>query len=217
MLRILVLVCAVAATAGCVSVQHLPMDAASADSMKGKEMVLAERPRPDFAAMTPTKAMFGAIGGAAMVGEGNDIVKANAVQDPAIYIGESLAEALGTRYSIRRSPKGVPVVTDETADLAKVGAASDLALDVRTINWSMAYYPTSWGKYRVIYSARLRLLDTKSGKVLAEGGCARVPDEIATAPSYDELLANNAERLKQELRTAAEFCVNEFRTKTLAL
>jgi hypothetical protein len=193
------------------------MDASSADAIKGKEVVLAERPRPDFAAMTPTKAAFGAIGGAAMISEGNDIVKKNEIQDPAVFIGETLAAALGARYSIRRSPKGVPVVTDDAADLAKSGAGSDLALDVRTINWTMAYYPTSWGRYRVLYSARLRLLDTKTGKVLAEGGCARAPEETPASPSYDELLANNAERLKQELKAAAEFCVNEFRTKTLAL
>ena len=217
MLRTFLLVGVAAASAGCVSVQQIPMDAASVDAIKGKEVMLAERARPDFAAMTPTKAAFGAIGAAAMVSEGNEIVKTHRIEDPAVYIGERLASALGTRYSIRRSPKGAPVASDEAADLAKSAAASDLALDVRTINWSLAYYPTSWGRYRVIYSARLRLVDTRTGKVLAEGGCARVPDDASTAPSYDELLANNAERLKKELQSAAEFCANEFRTKTLAL
>ena len=71
--------------------------------------------------------------------------------------------------------------------------------------------------YLYEYSARMRLVDTKSGQVLAEGACSRVPEETKASPTYDEMLANNAERLKQELRSAAEFCVNEFRTKTLAL
>lgn len=217
MLRTFVLIGAAAATAGCVSVQQIPMSASSVDAIRGKEVMLAERPRPDFDAMTADKAMFGAIGGAAMTSAGNDIVKRNGIQDPALYIGDVLAAELGTRYSIRRSPKGAPIATDDAADLAKSASGSDLALDVRTINWMFAYFPTSWTRYRVIYNARLRLIDTKSGRVIAEGGCSRIPDQTPAAPTYEQLLANNAERLKHELKAAADFCVSEFRTKTLAL
>jgi hypothetical protein len=63
----------------------------------------------------------------------------------------------------------------------------------------------------------MRLVDAKSGSVLAEGGCARVPEHTPEAPSYDELVANSAQRLKQELKTAADFCISEFKSKTLAL
>src|SRR5688572_25120486 len=193
------------------------MEASSADALRGKEVALAERKRPDFTAMTADKAAFGAIGAAAMISTGNDLVKQHGIEDPAVYIGESLASALGSRYSIRRSPKGAPVLTDEAADLAKAASGVDLALDVRTLGWAFAYYPTSWARYRVIYNARLRLVDTKTGKVLAEGLCARAPEQTTASPSYNELLANNAERLKQELRAAADYCVSEFKTKTLAL
>jgi hypothetical protein len=216
MFRLLVVVAA-AMTAGCVSVQQIPMSASSAEAVKDKEIALSQRARPDFAASTPAKAVFGMIGAAAMISEGNKLVKENGIEDPALHIAQTLVAELQGRYNTRLSPKGAPVASDDVADLVKNANGSDVVLDVRTINWSFVYFPLSLGKYRVIYSARLRLVDAKSGRVLAEGGCHRVPEQTAQSPTYGELLANSAARLKQELRTAADFCISEFKTKTLAL
>lgn len=213
----LVVVAATLGMAGCVSVQQIPMNASSAEALKDKEIALSERARPDFAATTPGRGAFGMIGAAVTISEGNKLVKEHGIEDPALYIGKSLAADLHGRYSTRLSLKGAPVASDEVGDLVKNANGSALLLDVRTINWSFVYFPTSWGKYRVIYSARLRLVDAKSGKVLAEGSCARVPDQTDNAPSYDELIANSAARLKQELRTAADFCIGEFKSKVLSL
>jgi hypothetical protein len=217
MRKVLAPVAAAALAAGCVSVQQIPMDASSAQTLRGKEVALAERKAPDFTAMTADKAAFGMIGAVAMTSAGNELVKRHGIEDPAVHIGETLAAELGSRYSIRRSPKGAPILTDEAADLAKAASSSDIALDVRTLGWAFAYFPTSWARYRVIYNARLRLVDTKSGKVLAEGLCSRVPVQTPESPSYEQLLADNAARLKQELRAAADYCVSEFKVKTLAL
>ena len=216
MFRFLLVVVA-ATTAGCVSVQQIPMNPSSADTIKDKEIALSQRAKPDFAASTPAKAMFAMIGATAMISEGNELIRKNAIEDPAVYIAHTLADDLHGRYNTRLSPKGVAVAGDDVADLVKNANGSDLVLDIRTLNWSFVYFPLSLGKYRVIYSARLRLVDAKSGRILAEGGCYRVPEHTAHSPTYDELVANSAARLKQELRTAADFCVSEFKAKTLAL
>jgi hypothetical protein len=50
---------------------------------------------------------------------------------------------------------------------------------------------------------------------VAEGFCSRVPDQTPNSPTYEELLANNAERLKRELKEAADFCIGDFKTKVL--
>lgn len=215
MFRLAALAAAVA-TAGCASVQHVPMNGASAEALKGKEIALAERPRPDFAASTPARAMFGGLGAALMIREGNRIVTDHGIQDPALYISKKLATELHGRYHVRVSPKSAATTSDEPAEIARNANGADLVLDVRTINWSFMYFPASWGRYRVIYTARLRLVEAKSAKVLAEGGCSRVPDHTEDAPSYEELVSNSAERLKLELATAAEFCVDEFKSKVLA-
>lgn len=200
---------------GCVSVQNVPMDSASWQRVKDKALTVSKREKPDFAAMTAGKAAFALIGAAAMVSAGNEIVRTNNIEDPATYIEATLSADLRTKHNVHVSPNPMPVNTDDVAQLSQPSSDVDLLLDVRTINWSFAYFPTTWNKYRVIYSARLRLVDIKNGRVLAEGGCARVPEETPTAPSYDELLANNAERLKRELKIAADYCVGEFKSKTL--
>jgi len=216
MFRFLLVVVA-AMTAGCVSVQQIPMSAASLEAIKGKELALSEREKPDFSAMTPARGAFGMIGAAVTISEGNKLIKENRIEDPAVYIGRTLAADLQGRHNTRLSPKGAAIASDEVTDLVKNAPGTDLVLDVRTLNWSFVYFPTVWGKYRVIYSARMRLVDTKSGRVLAEGGCHRAPEHTPDAPSYDELVANSAQRLKQELKTAAEFCISELQAKTLAL
>lgn len=83
--------------------------------------------------------------------------------------------------------------------------------------WSYGYFPTNWGKYRVIYSVRAKLVDVDRGAVLAEAFCSRLPELDATAPSHDELLANEAARLKQELAKAASECAGRFKREMLSL
>ncbi|MFX8274111.1 hypothetical protein ABTL44_19005, partial [Acinetobacter baumannii] len=56
---------------------------------------------PSFTAMTAGKAMFGAIGGVAMVAAGNSIIKENDIQDPARKIGQHLAEKLVAAHGMR--------------------------------------------------------------------------------------------------------------------
>ena len=69
----------------------------------------------------------------------------------------------------------------------------------------------------MIYTARTRLIDVKRAQVVAEGGCKHIPEDSSNAPSYEEFLANGAERLKKELQTAAAACVEQLWTATLAL
>lgn len=202
---------------GCVSVNHIPMTPDAITSINNKEVVTGKREKPNFAAMTAGKAMFAMVGAAAMISAGNEIVAKNNVQDPATYISEKLSTALSMKYGTKVSAKTVSITDDDVQALSRKNPEIDLILDIRTVNWSFVYFPTTWDKYRVIYSARLRLIDVKGGKVTAEGFCSRIPDQTPSSPTYEELLANDAKRLKRELREAADFCINDFKTKVLQL
>src|SRR3954452_4519811 len=48
------------------------------------------------------------------------------------------------------------------------------------------------------------------GLVIAEGECTCTPEQKALSLTYDQLLADNAERLKEELANDAESCVDVF-------
>lgn len=217
---------AASVAAGCVSVQEIPMTAASTDLVRGRELSLSVRDKPDFGAMTAGKmaggALFGALGGAiagsAMVSAGNELVAQNAIEDPAEKIGAMLGATLRAKLDARPVAFRTRLASDEVAEISKSPSGTDLVLDVRTIGWGFVYFPTSWSKYRVLYSARARLLDARKGHVLAESGCAMpVAEDADIAPTYDELLANGASRLKGELQRGADYCAGQFASKMFSL
>ena len=117
--------------------------------------------------MTAGKAMFALVGAAAMIAAGNEIVEENNIEDPASYIQSELAKELSKSYGFKiNETDEKSVKTSKGSEIAKAFPESDLVLDVETINWSFAYFPTDWDNYRVIYSAKLRLIDTKSKSIV---------------------------------------------------
>ena len=179
-------------------------------------LTTTKREKPSFAAMTAGKAMFAAIGALAMISEGNKIITRNDVDDPADYISGELAKAFSNMLNDMEVKTSELVVSSTKAsDLSRYYSESDYVIDVQTINWSLVYFPTDWDSYKVIYSAKLRVIDTRTRTQVAEGYCSRDPEQDASSPSYDMLLADNAERLKEELMIAANYCIGEFKEKVL--
>jgi hypothetical protein len=204
---LMVAACVAAALAGCRNVPEKPLAADAADSLAGREIRLSSGKTPEFAARTAGKTilggLFGALGGAiagsSMAKAGNEIIERNKVPDPAGQIGAELGTALAARFKAK----------------APAAGAADLVLDVQTLQWGFTYLPGEPDKYRVQYQAKARLLDAKNGSVLAESHCAapRAPHEAAVAPTYRDLVANDAARLKSELAQAADFCAGQFALK----
>jgi hypothetical protein len=209
---------ALALLAGCVSVEHIPLATDAAQTLRGREVAVASREQPDFVAMTAARAAIGGLIGAAVMAEGGRrVVENNNIQDPAHTIAQAIAAELRDAHQLRLAGSAISVDSDDVAKIAKENAGGDLLIDVRTISWGYSYFPTTWNRYRVFYSARLRLIDLKNAKVIAEGFCSRMPEETPDAPTGDELLANGAEVLKRELKTAADTCIEHYRGSTFAL
>jgi hypothetical protein len=211
-----ILIAALLATTGCAAVQK-PITEDVAKSLKGKHAAAVAAETPSFTAMTAGKAMFGVFGAAAMISEGNALVAKHGVQDPAVKLSADLAQELGRKLGVSVAAPSGPAASDDIDDLATRHPNEDLVLDVRTVGWSFGYFPTDWSHYRVIYSVKARLIDVKTKEVLAEGFAQRVPDYTPDAPTYDELLASNAARLKAELNKAAKECYAELLQRTFRL
>ncbi len=175
-------------------------------------------PKPDFAAFTAGKAMFGIVGAGLMISAGSQISRENAVDDPATRIAQELAQALSAKYGMR-SPAFEPKVSesDSIEQLVRVYGDADFILDIKTINWSFIYFPTNFARYRVLYSARLRLIDRQRQLAVAEDLCAYNPkyEDTSKGPTREELVNNNAEGLKRELAKAADHCIAFFRANVL--
>ena len=212
-LRIVAL-CVFALTLGaCASTQTVKIDQKAGVQMQGKSVAVTTSDRPPFAAMTAGHGMFAMMGALAALDQGGKLIQENDVPDPAVHIGKALSAGLQAQYAVQLQDAQHPGEEAAVDQLVKAHPDAAFLLDVRTINWSFIYFPTDWNNYRVIYSAQTRLIDTASAKVVAQAFCSRVPDQTPDSPSYDQLLANNAQRLKDELLVAADHCVNEFRSK----
>jgi len=205
------------ATSGCVSTQTVPIAPEHETRISTKSLGHAHFAKPDFTATTRANISFGLIGAAVATAEGNKISQENKVQDPAVMLSSELASALRDRYKISvGAPNSVEVNTDDIAQLKSQFTGADLLLTVRTVSWGFSYL--NWSRYQVIYGAKVRLIDLRAGNILAEGFCWRgVPDDVGTAPTYDELLANGASLLKSGLQQAGAYCLQQFRTAVFRL
>lgn len=200
---------------GCASTKTVPMDTAKVEQSSPGSITITSREKPSFVAMTAGKAMIGGlVGAAAMMVSGNNIVEDNDVEDPASYISSGLAASLAERLGIEQVDEN-EFVTKQTGvpGLSKDYSESDLLVDVETLGWGFSYYPSAMRTYDVTYSARLKVIDTRSMQAVAEAHCSRSPSRTDDSPSRNELLADGAARLKQELREAADACLREFESK----
>jgi hypothetical protein len=165
---------------------------------------------PDFTAFTPGKAAFSLLGDVAMRKEGNEIVGQNAVADPAVAIARDLAQMLNNSVGTRWTPGSAPIVSNEgsASALSSRAAGANLLLMVRTTDWRIWYYTTNFNRYRARVEVVAELIDTTSQTVLAKASCDESSPQSADAsPTYSEMLADGAKRLKDELARAQSACV----------
>lgn len=203
---------------GCVSTATKTIDAQALSAVRQQSVVHTVRDKPSFTTMTLTSATFGAVGAVAAVSEGNRIIGENDIADPAKAITMVLAKAMQSSQGVQLVNEPLHIDSEEPAriaDLAKGKAR--FVLDVRTTGWMLGYFPTNWTHYRVMYAAKARLIDVDSRQVLAEAFCKQTPESAENAPSYDEMVAAGAARLKAELAAAANICSENLSRDMLGL
>ena len=206
--------------AACVAQRGLTSDALA--SLKGRQLTTTVRPPPALLLDIPEAYWLrwrpGVVG---MSVAGEQFVRENAIVDPAFQIARELGDGFGKGYGLRPSP---PVLVGLDGDPTKIHQpipAGDLVLDVWTDNWSLEPFPYEDSRFRVRYRVNMLLIDARVahpvgggwGEVIAEATCSCVSEDASLAPSYDQLVADHAHRVKSELDTAADFCVEDFRSK----
>lgn len=203
---------------GCASAP-LPLAPQSEALLKGKQIKLVEHKRDEmgFSTLTPSGAAFGLIGAAIADNNGRQAIAKFGLIDPAAETSQALAQSLAIRYSASIAAEPIASGGQGTEELARKQGADALVLDVGPSVATIVYYPSSWGKYRVIYGVSVKLLEGKSGQVLVQGYCSHVPDDLPNAPSYDELFAGKGEVLKAHLRTGHAICDSKIRTELFRL
>jgi hypothetical protein len=219
MKNILILIAAATLFTGCATTaSKMPLDSKVAAGMSNKTVALTTSlKKPDFPVLTPTRAALGLFGVAAQISGGNAIINDSNVDDPAVAIAGDLAAILEGEYGSQTIAAPLQVADNNAGTLvAAARASAQYALDVRS-GWNMMYFPTDWTHYRLLYVATARLVDTSTQAVLAEGSCKYFPETNVGAPTYDEMVGNNAAGLKRELSAATRACFVSLKADMFAL
>ncbi len=196
--------------AGCVSTRNSPLSADRTQALRGKTIVVSDRPRADFVAMTAGKAAFALVGAVAMIEAGNAIVKDNGIDDPTILLSQNLTSEAEVRYgAVAATPSSVAIDTTDLAKMAHAASNADLLLDVQSLGSQFRYFPTDWSHYAVDSAFKVRLLDVRSASLIAEGFCRQTTQKDPSPPTKDELLADHAARLKSILATQRDACLQQ--------
>jgi hypothetical protein len=186
-----------------------PLPEAAAATLAGKSLAVTRRGvLPSFMAMTAGKATFALIGAAAMASDGNHLVKDNNIPDPADTVEAVLIPAFIKQYNVTPPSQPGHLITPGNDLKQIIGAApgADLIVDIRSIGWNFAYYPTHWATYWVGYGVEVQLIDAKSAKVLADARCGSDTRNNAAPPSRESLTTNNAQLLKDVLSNLSWDC-----------
>jgi len=158
---------------------------------------------PDFRAKEPTEGMMvgGMAGQIAAAGIGNEIVENNAVPNPAQQVGDAIIASLAGR-GMSPAPNRL---------------AADLLVEITTYKWTIATFAQDPNRYYIVFSSIARMKDAQTEEVLGQTSCKNVvtDTQASAAPTYQEMMANGAARLKIEMLEITKKCADQIVSRSL--
>lgn len=162
------------------------------------------------------------LGGAALMGLGLEIygeslsrssgaqmIKDYSLEDPILAVKEQFILYLvfnSDSKNIRFVQE--PLRSDNINDLKKI-SGDGMVIDFKTIHIGLSYFLTYWGRYRIDYLVRARLIHLEDSKILWQGVCSYVGKDPKNSPTMDELAADNGALLKAKINEATDICAKE--------
>jgi hypothetical protein len=206
-------------------VVSIPLSHEASQNINGKTCAISRHEPPSFQAITRANAaQIPAIGIRLTYSEGKDIIANNNIEDPAVYISQEIALALRDSYSVNiLNPNSTTIGSNSLDAICETYKDSDFVLDVETTKWCITHYSLFSDKHGIIYGAHIRIINTRTKEVIAEEFVGSLPiwfynpNDLSRAPTYAELIDNNAALLKSELRKAADESIKHFKHNNLNL
>ena len=205
----------------CISTKNQALSNANRLSLKGKTVVVTTRTMPEHSVLKQSAmtagVLTGAIGGAVVGGmaahEGKQQVRKHNIPDPTKTIISPISRHLASRTGCKITVANSTTNKLKPADVAAQNAQSDYVLDIMTTSWMGTYYPMSFSKYYMTYGAKMNLIETKTGKVIAEGFHFYQGNDKANAPNYDGIYANGAAFLRSETKKGTDAATHVFKSQ----
>jgi len=131
----------------------------------------------------------------------------------ANYMSVNIAKDMSTKYSlILNAANNGDTSHYSIEDFASKLADSDYIIDIYVFNWNVMYYKFRFGKYYITLISRMRLIDTKTKKVISFGFCQKETQYDKDHPlTFDLLFDNHAKGLIQETKKLSNSCLNQYK------
>ena len=185
---------------------------------RGKTLALAVYP-PSKLEIVGTGAEFiiGATSGVLEPGnaKGAKLRADNAIEDSALHVARELFLAAQQQYGVIAAADVVAPRLANPKDLTRVAQGIDLVLDVTSTS-TVVKRPFS-SRYWVNTNMFGRVIDVRTGKVFGDSLCQMVRGGDPDPLTYDDLIANNAARLKAILAREADSCMEKFKADVLGI
>jgi hypothetical protein len=203
----------------CISTKNIPISSGDRAAMRGKTVIPTKRDMPAFGVLKPeamaAAALGGAIGGAIAGGMAESQGKAQVAKHHLPIPEETISTQVMKNLVAKTgaSPLSAPsskVADDKPAAIAAQYQPADYVLDIRTTGWMGTYYPFTFSKYFIVYGAQMRLIETKSGRIVAQGFGSYQGKDKANAPDFTGIYANNAAFLRAETRKGTDAAIQTF-------
>lgn len=181
---------------GCASNKQI--DTSGASAIQNKKLIITTGDRPKFIITTPSKGFLasqGLLGFIAVHALSEDLAVTYNIKDPAQTISRKLKQRLSAQHKMH---------------VVEKGKYAQYELKVMSTAFGAAHGTLNFSKYSANYGATAELRDLSNNSIIASASCIEHGLKNAEqAPTYDELFANQAKRLKDGLNARAQRCADK--------
>ena len=179
------------------------------------EIRVVRHPPPAFDLGNPGNTVLGSVfglsGGAPVAGSQGTggITRAFGLTDPARTVQDRFTASLAFELGLSSLHPVDEVAAGDGLDDLRRAFGTGVVLDLKTIHWGLSPDSKLWTRYHVDYAARARLVRVEAATVVWQGVCDASGREAEPGTTLGELTADNAERLTEQFRDAAQACADE--------
>ncbi len=215
MYKLITTALAVTILSGCGIISTKPITPEKFTELKGKKLAVTTPIESRLSVLTVGGAMVSGL--TVFTGSEDDLSKMYGLKDPAIEISKIVELNLIKKSKIKiKQHKSLSELSRDPLEIASQFKGVDYVLDINTVSMMFSYRPFDFGTYKLMYNAKLQLVESKTNSVIAESICSNVTDDEVSI-SYDEYLEDNAKLLKAEFERATNLCAVEFSKSILRI
>ena len=131
--------------------------------------------------------------------------------DPGLRIERALMSHFVNRFGMQPKPTVVlPLAGPYGKTSRRPVTGADYVLEISGVGWCASYFPTAWLRYRIGVYATAKLIDGRTGKVLAGGSYGASPTQRSEGLGSDDVRENKNGVLTRDVALATDEIIAHF-------